>query len=67
MPSKSFRLLAVFGLTFLFVMYLAMKLSESLMLFMSEAICSIEPCREMEWKFSLHNLGSMEVFGSYGI
>ena len=46
-------------------MYLAMKLSESLMLSVSEVICSIKLCREMGWKFPLHNLGSVGIFGLY--
>lgn len=41
-PSKSDNSFAFEELTFLFVIYLAMKFSESLMLLVSEAICLIE-------------------------
>ena len=43
MPSKSFKLLVVFGLTFLLEMYFTIKLRESLILFISDAMCLIEP------------------------
>ena len=39
---KSNKLFALQEFTFLFEMYLAMKLSESLMLLVSEAICSMD-------------------------
>ena len=42
-PSKSDKLLAFEDLTFLFTIYLAMKLSESLMLLKSDVICLIDP------------------------
>jgi len=42
-PSKSDKLLAFEALIFLFLMYLAIKFKESLILLVSEAICSIEP------------------------
>jgi len=45
--SKSNKLFALDGLTFLFEIYLAMKFKESLILFASEAICSIEPCKDI--------------------
>ena len=41
-PSKSDKLLAFEVLTFLFLMYLAMKFRESLILLESDAICLIE-------------------------
>ena len=47
-------------------MYLAMKLSESLMHLMSEAMCSMKLCKKIGWKLPLHNSGSVGVLGSYG-
>ena len=47
MPSKFFKSLAFLGLTFLFEMYFAMKLSKSLMHLVSEAMCSMELCKEI--------------------
>jgi len=41
-PSKSDKLFALDEFTFLLVMYLAMKFSESLMLLVPDAICSID-------------------------
>ena len=65
MPSKSFKLLAFLGLTFLFNIYFAIKLSESLMNLVSEAICSIELCKEIGWKLPLHNSGLVGELGLY--
>ena len=65
MPLKFFKSLAVLRLTFLFTMYFAMKLSESLMHLVSEAMCSIEPCKEIGWKLLLHNSGLVGMLGSY--
>jgi len=63
-PSKSDRLFALDGLTFLFEIYLAMKFKESLILFASEAICSIEPCKDIRWKLLLQRSGLVGEFGS---
>ena len=65
MLSKSFKSLAFLGLTFLFTMYFAMKISESLIHLVSEVMCSMEPCKEIRWKLPLHNSGSVGVLGSY--
>jgi len=42
-PSRSDKSLAFEASTFLFLMYLAIKFKESLILLVSEAICLIEP------------------------
>jgi len=42
-----------------------MKLSESLIFLVSEAKCSIEPCKEMEWKLPSQRSGSVRVLGLY--
>jgi len=47
MLLKSFKLLAVLGLIFLFMMYFAMELRESLMDLVSEVIFLMELCREI--------------------
>ena len=52
-PLKSNRSFALDGLTFLFKIYLAMKFKESLILFASEVICSIELCKDIGWKLPL--------------
>ena len=49
-PWKSLISLDFEELTYLFEIYLAMKLRESLMLLESNAKCSIELWSEMEWK-----------------
>ena len=41
-PSKSDKLFALDGFTFLLTMYLAIKFSKSLMFLVSDAICSID-------------------------
>jgi len=66
MLSKSFKLLAVLGLTFLFMMYFAIELRESLMDLVSEVIFLMEPCREIVWKLPLHNSGLVGALESYG-
>ena len=45
--SKSDRLFALDRLTFLLEIYLAIKFKESLIIFVSEAICSMEPCNDI--------------------
>ena len=65
MPSKSFKSLAFLGLTFLFDIYFAIKLSESLMDLVSKAIYSIELCKEIGWKLPLHSSGLVRELGSY--
>ena len=65
-PSRSNKFLTFEASTFLFLMYLAIKFKKSLILLMSEAICSIEPWREIGWKLPLHKSGSVGALGSYG-
>ena len=65
-PSKSNKLLVFEDLTFLFVIYLAMKLSEPLMILESDVICSIDLWRDIEWKLPLQRSGLVGEFGSYG-
>ena len=62
--SKSDRSFVLDGLTFLFKIYLAMKFKESLILFASEAICSIELYKDIRWKLPLQRSGSVGEFGS---
>ena len=61
--SKSDRSFALDGLTFLFKIYLAMKFKESLILFASEVICLIEPCKDIGWKLPLQKSGLLGEFG----
>ena len=62
--SKSDKLLAFEALTFLFLIYLAIKFKESLILLESEAICSIDLWRKIGWKLLFHKSGSVGVFES---
>ena len=64
-PLKSSKLLDLAESTCLLAMYLAMKLSESLMFLESEVICSIEPWSEIGWKLLSQRSGSIGVFRSY--
>ena len=50
----------------MFDIYFAIKLSEFLMDLVSEAIYSIEPCKEIRWKLPLYNSGLVGELGLYG-
>ena len=64
MLLKSCKSLALPEFTFLFEIYLAIKLSESLMLFVSDMICSIDPCSDIRWKLLLQSSGSVGALES---
>ena len=58
-------MLDFFGSICLLLIYLAMKLRESLMFLMSDARCLSDPCSKMGWKLPSHNSSSIGVLGSY--
>jgi len=64
-PFKSSRSLALAGLTYLLLMYLAIKFNESLIFLESNTRYLIELCNEIEWKLPSHRLGFIGAFGSY--
>jgi len=65
-PSKSDNSFVLQKFTFLFEMYLTMKLSKSLMLLVFKAICLINLWRDIRWKLLLQSSGSVGELGSYG-
>ena len=66
MLSKSTKSFALLEFIFLLEMYLAIKLSESLMFFVSDTICSIDLWRDIGWKLPLQSSSLVGELGSYG-
>ena len=64
-PLKSFKSLDLTRSTCLFEIYLAMKLSKSLIFLASKAKCSIELCKEIGWKLPSQRSGSVGALESY--
>ena len=64
-PLKSWILLDILGPICLLLIYLVMKLSESLIFLKSDARCSRDLWSKIGWKFLSYNSGSIGVFGSY--
>ena len=66
MPSKLLRSFTLLLFTCFPWMYLAKKLSKTLIFLASKVKCSIEPCKEIGWNEPLQSSSSVGAWGLYG-